>query len=219
MNRITKRSTKNLMVLTIVATIAAIFMIPAGLANASHAESFGTLTKTTTCPPMTQFVQATCNITVTWVSDDANPDRIVETIPAGFGVTAVSKTALEADGCTVEPSNANGKSKSNGKSKGVGSTKITCKGTDIDINFNTESRETKSGKQKPTSCDEPFETNGGVTVTQLDANMDVVLVPSHNEAGEFLDEDGNVVLTEAEAALVPSTMSAPEESADVTCAE
>ena len=216
MNRITKRSTKNLLALTIVATVAAIFMIPAGLANASHAESFGTLTKTTNCPAMTQFVQATCNITVTWVSDDANPDRIVETIPAGFGVTAASKTALEADGCTVEPSNANGKS--NGKSKGVGSTKITCKGTDININFDTESRETKSGKQKPTSCDEPFDTNGGVTVTQLDANMEVVLVPSHNEAGEFLDANGDVVLTEAEAALVPSTTSAPEESATVACA-
>ncbi len=217
MNRITKRSTKNLLVLTIVATIAAIFMIPAGLANASHAESFGTLTKTTACPAMTQFVQATCNITVTWVSDDANPDRIVETIPAGFGVTVLSKTALEADGCTVEPSNANGKS--NGKSKGVGSTKITCKGTAIDINFDTLSRETKSSKQKPTSCDEPFETNGGVTVTQLDVNMEVVLVPSHNEDGDFLDEDGNVVPTEAEAALVPSTMSEPEEFANVTCAE
>ena len=217
MNRITKGNTKNFLALTIVATIAAIFIIPAGLANASHAESFGTLTKTTACPAMTQFVQATCNITVTWVSEDPNPDRIVETIPAGFGVTVLSKTALEADGCTVEPSNANGKS--NGKSKGVGSTKITCKGTDIDITFDTLSRETKSQKQKPTSCDEPFDTNGGVTVTQLDADMEVVLVPSHNEAGEFLDADGNVVPTEAEAALVPSTMSEPEEFADVTCAE
>ncbi len=216
MNRITE--TKNLLALTMVATIAAIFIIPAGLANASHDENFGTLTKTTNCADMTQFVQATCNIVVAWDGDDDNPDRIVETVPAGFGVTDASKTALEDAGCTVEPSNANGKSKSNGKSKGVGSTKITCKAADINIDFNTESRETKSGKQKPTSCDEQFETNGGVTVTQLDEDMEVVLVPSHNEDGEFLDEDGNVVLTEAEAALVPSTMSEPEESADVTCA-
>ncbi len=216
MNRITE--TKNLLALTMVATIAAIFMIPAGLANASHEEpSFGDLQKTVTCPELVQFQPANCSVRVQWTSDDANADLVVETIPAGFGVTDDSKTDLMNAGCTVEPSNANGKS--NGKSKGVGSTKITCKGTDIDITFDTVSRETKSGKQKPTSCDEQFETNGGVTVTQLDANMEVVLVPSHNEAGDFLDEGGNVVPTEAEAALVPSTMSEPEEFANVTCAE
>jgi hypothetical protein len=217
MNRITKRSTKNLLVLTIVATIAAIFMIPAGLANASHAESFGTLTKTTTCADMTQFVQATCTINVTWDSLDDNSDRIVETIPAGFSITPAALIDL-ADNhpeCTVKASNEPKQGKSN---KGVGTTKVDCKATDLDITVDTESRTTKKGKQKPTSCDEPFDTNGGVTVTQLDANMEVVLVPSHNEAGEFLDEGGNVVFTEEEAALVPSTMSAPEESADVTCA-
>jgi len=217
MNRITKGNTKNFLALTIVATIAAIFIIPAGLANASHLEDFGTLTKTTICAPMTQFEQATCTINVTWSSGDANADLVVETIPAGFGVKDASKMALEDADCTVKPSNANGKS--NGKSKGVGSTKITCKGTDIDITFDTLSRETKSSKQKPTSCDEPFETNGGVTVTQLDEDMEVVLVPLHNDDGDFLDVDGNVVDTEEEAALVPSTMSESEEFANVTCAE
>jgi len=209
MNRITE--TKNLLALTMVATIAAIFMIPAGLANASHDEDFGTLTKTTACADMTQFVQATCTIQVIWDSGDDNPDRIVETIPAGFGVTDASKTALEDADCTVKPSNANGKS--NGKSKGVGSTKITCKGTDIDITFDTVSRETKSGKQKPTSCDELFETNGGVTVTELDANMEPVPVVLH-------DAEGNPVLDEFDnPIMVPNTFELEPEFAEVTCAE
>jgi len=202
-----------------VATIAAIFMIPAGLASASHVEDFGELTKTTNCAAMTQFVQATCNIVVTWDDDDDIPDRIVETIPAGFSITQVSldDIAQNHPECTVKASNEPKPGKSN---KGVGTTKVDCKATDLDITIDTESRTTKKmGKQKPTSCDEQFETNGGVTVTQLDVNMEVVLVPSHNEAGEFLDADGNVVPTEAEAALVPSTMSEPEEFADVTCAE
>jgi len=216
MNRITE--TKNLLALTMVATIAAIFIIPAGLANASHDENFGTLTKTTNCAAMTQFVQATCNIVVTWDDDDDIPDRIVETIPAGFSITQASldDIAQNHPECTVKASNEPKPGKSN---KGVGTTKVDCKATDLDITIDTESRTTKKEKQKPTSCDEPFDTNGGVTVTQLDENMQVVLVPSHNEAGEFLDEDGNVVLTEAEAALVPRTMSEPEESADVACAE
>ena len=211
MNRITKGNTKNFLALTIVATIAAIFIIPAGLANASHFEDFGTLTKTTTCAAMTQFEQATCTINVTWASDDTNADLVVETIPAGFGVTDASKTVLEDADCTVKPSNANGKS--NGKSKGVGSTKITCKGTDIDITFDTVSRETKSGKQKPTSCDEQFETNGGVTVTELDANMEPVLVVLH-------DTEGNPVLDEFDnPIMVPNTIESEPEFADVTCAE
>ena len=213
MNRITERSTKNLLAWTMVATIAAIFMIPVGLANASHEEpSFGTIQKTVTCPELVQFQQANCSVRVQWTSDDANADLVVETIPAGFGVTDESKEALEEDsGCTVKPSNANGKS--NGKSKGVGSTKITCKGTDIDITFDTESRETKSGKQKPTSCDEQFETNGGVTVTELDANMEPVLVVLH-------DAEGNPVLDEFDnPIMVPNTIESEPEFADVTCAE
>jgi len=211
MNRIME--TKNFLALTMVATIAAIFMIPADLANASHEEpSFGTLQKTVNCPELVQFQQANCSVNVQWTSDDTNADLVVETIPAGFGVTDASKTALEADGCTVEPSNANGKSKSNGKSKGVGSTKITCTGTNINIDFDTESRETKSGKQKPTSCDEQFETNGGVTVTELDADMEPVLVVLHDDLGNpVLDEFDNPI-------MVPNTIESEPEFADVTCA-
>ncbi len=210
MNRITE--TKNLLALTMVATIAAIFIIPAGLANASHEEpSFGTLLKTVDCPALVQFQKANCSVNVQWSSNDVIADLVVETIPAGFGVTEASKIALEAEECTVKPSNANGKS--NGKSKGVGSTKITCKGTDIDITFDTVSRETKSGKQKPTSCDEQFETNGGVTVTELDANMEPVLVVLH-------DTEGNPVLDEFDnPIMVPNTIESEPEFADVTCAE
>jgi len=210
MNRITE--TKNLLALTMVATIAAIFMIPAGLANASHEEpSFGNLQKTVNCPELEQFQQANCSVNVQWTSGDANADLVVETIPAGFGVTDASKIALEAEECTVKPSNANGKS--NGKSKGVGSTKITCKGIDIDITFDTVSRETKSGKQKPTSCDEQFETNGGVTVTELDADMEPVLVVLHDAEGNpALDEFDNPI-------MVPNTIESEPEFADVTCAE
>ena len=47
MNRITEGNTKNFLALTIVATIAAIFMIPVGLASANHEEPLsGTIDKT-----------------------------------------------------------------------------------------------------------------------------------------------------------------------------
>jgi len=103
MNRITE--TKNLLALTMVATFAAIFMIPVGLANASHEEpSFGTLQKTVNCPELVQFQQANCSVNVQWTSDDAIADLVVETIPAGFGVTDASKETLEDADCTVKPS-------------------------------------------------------------------------------------------------------------------
>ena len=213
MNRITTHY-RNYLAITVVAAVAAMFIAPAGLANASHEEPpFGTLEKTVTCPELVQFQLANCSVNVQWTSGDGNADLVVETIPAGFGVTDASKITLEGAGCTVEPSNANGKSNSKGKSKGVGSTKVTCKGTNINIDIDTQSRETKSGKQKPTSCDEQFETNGGVTVTQLDENMEPVLVVLHDEFGNpVLDEFNNPI-------MVPNTMELPPEFADVTCAE
>jgi len=192
MNRITERSTKNLLALTIVATIAAIFMIPLGLASANHDEGLtGTITKTHDCPdPMTVFTDTQCQITLGYVGDAA---VVKDTVPAGWGVTAESKTALEADGCTVEASNKPKPGKSN---NGVGSTKVICiVGESDTINIDIDTRTTKKGKQKPTSCGEDvFEVNGGaVALADLDQDGIPDLFPEHDEFGA---PTGNMVTLE-----------------------
>jgi len=182
MNRITEGNTKNFLALTIVAIIAAIFMIPVGLASANHAEGLtGTITKTNDCPdPMTVNTDTTCTIAITYAGDNA---ILKDTVPAGWGVTPDSKDALVGDGCSVEASN---KPKPGRSNNGVGSTKIICPVVDsdtIDIEINT--RTTKNDKQKPTSCGvDVFEVNGGASAL-ADINQDGIpdLFPEHDALG------------------------------------
>jgi len=196
MNRITKRSTKNLLALTIVATIAAIFMIPVGLASANHDEGLtGNIEKTNNCPdPMTVNTDTTCTITITYTGDNA---ILKDTVPAGWDVTQNSKDALVADGCSVEASNKPKPGKSN---NGVGSTKIICPVEDLDaIDIEIDTRTTKKGKQKPTSCGvDVFEVNGGaVALADIDQDGIPDLFPEHDEFG---DPTGNFVTLELASA-------------------
>ncbi len=180
MNRITEGNTKNFLALTIVATIAAIFMIPVGLASANHAEGLtGTITKTHDCPdPMTVFTFTQCTITLIYTGDDA---VVKDTVPAGWEVTAVN--SLLGSPCTDEASNKSKPGKSN---NGVGSTKVVCVVDDTDtITIDIDTRMTKSNKQKPTSCGvDIFEVNGGA-VALADINQDGIpdLFPEHDELG------------------------------------
>ncbi len=196
MNRITEGNTKNFLALTIVATIAAIFMIPVGLASANHDEGLsGTIDKTNNCPnPMTVNTDTQCTITITYTGENA---ILKDTVPAGWDVTQNSKDALEADGCSVEASNKPKPSKSN---NGVGSTKIICSVVDTDtIDIEIDTRTTKKGKQKPTSCGEDvFEVNGGA-VALADINQDGVpdLFEEHDDLG---DPTGNFVTLELASA-------------------
>jgi len=196
MNRITEKNTKNFLALTIVATIAAIFMIPVGLASANDDESFsGTIDKTNNCPnPMMVNTYTKCTITITYNGDNA---IVKDTVPAGWGVTEDSKDALVADGCTVDASNKSKPGKSN---NGVGSTKIICNVEDSDtINIEIDTRMTKSNKQKPTSCGEAvFEVNGGaVALADIDQDGIPDLFPEHDEFG---DPTGNFVTLELASA-------------------
>jgi len=182
MNRITEKNTKNFLALTIVATIAAIFMIPVGLASANHDEPLsGTIDKTNNCPnPMMVNTDTQCTITITYTGDNA---IVKDTVPAGWGVTEDSKDALVADGCTVDASN---KSKTGKSNNGVGSTKIICPVVDTDtINIEIDTRTTKNGKQKPTSCGEDvFEVNGGaVALADIDQDGIPDLFEEHDDLG------------------------------------
>ncbi len=182
MNRITEKNTKNFLALTIVATIAAIFMIPVGLASANHAEGLtGNIEKINNCPdPMMVNIDTQCTITITYTGDNA---IVKDTVPAGWGVTEDSKDALVADGCSVEASNKSKPGKSN---NGVGSTKIICNVEDSDtINIEIDTRTTKNGKQKPTSCGEAvFEVNGGaVALADIDQDGIPDLFEEHDDLG------------------------------------
>jgi len=180
MNRITEGNTKNFLVLTIVATIAAIFMIPVGLASANHNEPFsGTIDKTHDCPePMTVFTLTQCTITLIYTGDDA---VVKDTVPAGWDVTAVN--SLLGSPCTDEASNKPKPGKSN---EGVGSTKVVCVVDDTDtITIDIDTRMTKSNKQKPTSCGvDIFEVNGGaVALADIDQDGIPDLFPEHDGLG------------------------------------
>jgi len=169
-------------------------MIPVGLASANHAEGLtGNIEKINNCPdPMTVNTDTQCTITITYTGDNA---ILKDTVPAGWDVTLVT------DGCTVEPSNANGKANSNGKSKGVGSTKIICPVVDADtIDIEIDTRMTKNDKhQKPTSCGEAvFEVNGGaVALADIDQDGIPDLFPEHDDLG---DPTGNFVTLELASA-------------------
>jgi len=194
MNRITEKNTKNFLALTIVATIAAIFIIPVGLASANHEEGLsGTIVKTNNCPnPMTVNTDTQCTITITYTGDDA---VVKDTVPAGWDVTAVN--TLLGSPCTDEASNKPKPGKSN---NGVGSTKVICVVDDTDtITIDIDTRMTKSNKQKPTSCGvDIFEVNGGA-VALADINQDGVpdLFEEHDDLG---DPTGNFVTLELASA-------------------
>jgi len=182
--------------LTIVATIAAIFMIPVGLASANHDEGLsGTIVKTNNCPnPMTVNTDTQCTIAITYTGANA---ILKDTVPAGWNVTSDSKDALVTDGCSVEASN---KSKSGKSNNGVGSTKVICPVVDSDtIDIEIDTRMTKSNKQKPTSCGEDvFEVNGGASAL-ADINQDGIpdLFEEHDDLG---NPTGNFVTLELASA-------------------
>ncbi len=196
MNRITEGNTKNFLALTIVATIAAIFMIPVGLASANHDEGLsGTIVKTNNClDPMTVNTYTKCTITITYTGANA---ILKDTVPAGWNVTSDSKDALVADECSVEASNKSKPGKSN---NGVGSTKVICPVVDSDtIDIEIDTRTTKKGKQKPTSCGEDvFEVNGGASAL-ADINQDGIpdLFEEHDVLG---NPTGNFVTLELASA-------------------
>jgi len=194
MNRITEKNTKNFLALTIVATIAAIFIIPVGLASANHEEGLsGTIIKTNNCPdPMTVNTDTQCTITITYTGDDA---VVKDTVPAGWDVTAVN--TLLGSSCTDEASNKPKPGKSN---NGVGSTKVICVVDDTDtITIDIDTRTTKKGKQKPTSCGEDvFEVNGGaVALADIDQDGVPDLFEEHDDLG---DPTGNFVTLELASA-------------------
>jgi hypothetical protein len=197
----TKNSEITSLKFTVISAIAMIMVFGAVApsiipASASHDEPVFdvTITKEVDCEDAVQFVQLDCTV---WITNDGTDQTIiVETIPAGMELASAIDEDVGKEDCTVAASNANGKANSQGKSKGVGSTKVTCVlDAGEDIHFDIESRETKSGKQKPTSCGEgdDFEVNGGVDAYATDGAGNLLLVQLHDEFGNPIDGDGNPV--------------------------
>lgn len=142
--------TKSLLALSVVATIAAIFMVPAGLANADHElTDVSVLNKTTDCPVelnVAETVPTTCNFTIKYSNVLAT---ILDTVPAEWEVSD-DADALAA-GCTVEPANK-------GKKAMKSATKIECadvENLDITLEITTRASPGKGHDPtvfKPTSC-------------------------------------------------------------------
>lgn len=210
--------TSKFMVIPVLAAIMVFGAIAPSIipASASHDEGpFDVeIIKDVVCDDAVQKEQLNCSVSISRTG--ADQVIIVETIPAGMEYV---EDSLIGDDCTIEASNANGKT--NGKSKGVGSTKITCLwDADESISFEIESRETKNGKWfKPTSCGEDaFEVNGGVDAFATDGEGNLLLVQLHDEDGNPIDGDGNPV-EEGEYLVPVIAFSTEPVYVDVECVE
>ena len=151
MNRITE--TRNYLAMTIIAAVAVMFIVPAGLANADH-EQTGPLTKSKEiCPDaivIKQTMTTECSFSISY-DNPGVPAIILDTVPAEWAVTNV----VETDGeCTVTSANK-------GKKADRSATKIVCSETELlNITFQLQTRESpstvkhddKDDKFKPTSC-------------------------------------------------------------------
>lgn len=144
--------TNSLFALSAIAVIAAIFMVPAGLVNADHAETDpNVLSKTHTCPDeiddVAQEVTTSCSFRIQYNS--LTSATILDTVPAEWEVT--NEDAVEAEGCTVDPANK-------GKKADRSATKIVCEDTtslDITVEISTRASPGKGHDPavfKPTSC-------------------------------------------------------------------
>lgn len=146
----TNLETKSLLALSIVASIAAIFLIPAGLASADHETTDESiLSKSTDCPAelnVAPTVPTTCNFTITYNNVSAT---ILDTVPAEWEVT--NSTEAELAGCSIDPANKGNKANKS-------ATKIECpdvENLDVTIEITTRASPGKGHDPtvfKPTSC-------------------------------------------------------------------
>ncbi len=153
MNRITEK--RNYLAMTVVAVVAAMFIVPAGLANADHELTDEIIFSKTieTCPTEIEVRQTTSTACSFSISYTGVPATIKDTVPAEWEVTNAAEIEATTD-CLVDPANK-------GKKANRSATKIVCPDTDsLDITVELETRESPSTKKhadkvdkfKPTSC-------------------------------------------------------------------
>ena len=160
MNRITEK--RNYLAMTVVAVVAAMFIVPVGLANADHELTDSTILSKSIvdCPTdieVRQTISTACSFSISYTGV---PAIILDTVPAEWAVTDV----VETDGeCTVTSANK-------GKKADRSATKIVCSETELlNVTFQLQTRESpstvkhadKDDKFKPTSCDPLFAINDG----------------------------------------------------------
>ena len=143
--------------MTVVAVVAAMFIVPAGLANADHELTDATILSKSivTCPTEIEVRQTTstaCSFSISY-NNPGVPATIIDTVPAEWEVTNADAIESATD-CTVDPANK-------GKKANRSATKIVCPDKEsLDITVELETRESPSTKKhagkvdkfKPTSC-------------------------------------------------------------------
>ncbi len=157
MKRITTTHSRNYLALTVVAAIAAMFIVPAGLASADHELTDDTILSKSIviCPTeivVKQTTSTACSFSISY-NNPGVPAIIKDTVPAEWEVTNADDIEAATD-CTVNPANK-------GKKANRSATKIVCSETEsLDITVELETRESPSTKKhdnkidkfKPTSC-------------------------------------------------------------------
>lgn len=157
MKRITTTHSRNYLALTVVAAIAAMFIVPAGLASADHELTDDTILSKSivVCPTeivVKQTTSTACSFSISY-NNPGVPAIIKDTVPAEWEVTNADDIEAATD-CTVNPANK-------GKKANRSATKIVCSETEsLDITVELETRESPSTKKhdnkidkfKPTSC-------------------------------------------------------------------
>ncbi len=155
MNRITE--TRNYLAMTVVAVVAAMFIVPAGLASADHELTNETILSKSIvgCPTEIEVRQTTstaCSFSISYANPGV-PATIIDTVPAEWEVTNAADIEAATD-CSVDPANK-------GKKANKSATKIVCPDTEsLNITVELETRESPSTKKhadkvdkfKPTSC-------------------------------------------------------------------
>ncbi len=209
-----------------VASIATIFMIPLGLANADHETTdANVLSKDTDCVDPIQVAQTTSTVrsfTIQW--QVAGSDTIKDTAPAEWQVT--NESDLEAAGCTVESANkvpGNGQDPKNKKAK-RSATKIECSVagmSDITVELETRASPGKHKDEngvpvtiyKPTSCG-LLEINSGVHAIDEDGNLwstEALTVLVDDLTDNDCDDDGLTTQEEVDLGTDPNN---PDSDAD-----
>ncbi len=224
MNRITE--TRNNLAMTIIAAVAVMFIVPAGLANADHEQTDGILSKILVdCPNEIEVRQTTstaCSFSISY-DNPGVPAIIKDTVPAEWAVTNVEET--EGD-CTVTSANkvpGPGKDK-HGKKADRSATKIVCSETELlDILVELETRESPSTKNpkhdnkddkfKPTSCGVLGINDGAHAIDPVTGELIASTLGLTTVAAdpEDLDCDG---LTNAEEIALGTDPNDPDSDAD-----
>ncbi len=211
--------------MTVVAVVAAMFIVPAGLANADHELTDAEILSKSIvdCPTKIEVRQTTSTACSFSISYTGVPAIIKDTVPAEWAVTNAEEIE-ETTGCTVNSANkvpGPGPDKKNKKAD-RSATKIVCSETEsLDITVELETRESPSTKKhankidkfKPTSCGVLVINDGAHAIDPITEEVIASTLGLNTVATdpEDLDCDG---LTNAEEIALGTDPNDPDSDAD-----